>query len=199
MNTKFGKISDGNCGAPSSVTHVLSLRCLRSGAGASCDFHSHPFPEFTLVTDDSTVNGWALGKIGSAPNTLYLISAGRAARPLEFLNPAPAFLGHSLLGSAAGLFASSVRHRIQPGGSGNLPTNRRQHSAGYLLSCLTNTLIRWRSTRSLKSPGCNYCWSAWNDGWPGRITRSCCQSNRTAMCCNSGIWSTNASADPPNS
>jgi hypothetical protein len=70
------KSLDPSSAAQPPVTTVLSLRCLRSGAGASCDFHSHPFPEFTLVTDDSTINGWALGKIGSAPNTLYLFLPG---------------------------------------------------------------------------------------------------------------------------
>ncbi len=104
------------------MTHVLSLRCLRSGAGASCDFHSHPFPEFTLVTDDSTVNGWALGKIGSAPNTLYLFLPGRAARSLEFLDPTTAFLGHSLLRCAARLLAPSSRPGSGPAG---LETYRR--------------------------------------------------------------------------
>ena len=52
------------------------MRCLRPAAGACCDFHSHPFHEFTLVTDDSTVNGYALGKVASVPNTLYLFRAG---------------------------------------------------------------------------------------------------------------------------
>jgi AraC-like DNA-binding protein len=76
MSIKYSKIAEGSCGPQSPVTDVLALRCLRSGAGASCDFHSHAFPEFTLVTDDSTVNGWALGKIGSTPNTLYLFLPG---------------------------------------------------------------------------------------------------------------------------
>lgn len=76
MSAKNGNYPEVNVGTRTFTTHVLSLRCLRSGAGASCDFHSHPFPEFTLVTDDSTVNGWALGKIGSAPNTLYLFLPG---------------------------------------------------------------------------------------------------------------------------
>jgi AraC-like DNA-binding protein len=76
MSTKYSKSLEGSCGAQPLVTQVLALRCLRSGAGASCDFHSHAFPEFTLVTDDSTINGWALGKIGSTPNTLYLFLPG---------------------------------------------------------------------------------------------------------------------------
>src|SRR5258708_2890791 len=57
-------------------THIISMRCLRSAAGASCDYHSHPFPEFTLVTDDSTINGCAEGKVTSLPNTLYLFLPG---------------------------------------------------------------------------------------------------------------------------
>ncbi len=57
-------------------TRIISMRCLRSAAGASCDYHSHPFPEFTLVTDDSTINGCAEGKVTSLPNTLYLFLPG---------------------------------------------------------------------------------------------------------------------------
>src|SRR6516165_7925713 len=53
-------------------SRILSMRCLRSAPGAFCDYHSHPFPEFTLVTDDSTMNGCAEGKLTSLPNTLYL-------------------------------------------------------------------------------------------------------------------------------
>ena len=53
-------------------TRIISMRCLRSAPGACCDYHSHPFPEFTLVTDDSTINGCAEGKLNSEPNTLYL-------------------------------------------------------------------------------------------------------------------------------
>ena len=53
-------------------SRIISMRCLRSAPGAYCDYHSHPFPEFTLVTDDSTINGCAEGKLTSAPNTLYL-------------------------------------------------------------------------------------------------------------------------------
>ena len=65
---------------PSSQTHcttrIISMRCLRSARGACCDYHSHPFPEFTLVTDDSTINGCAEGKLTSLPNTLYLFLPG---------------------------------------------------------------------------------------------------------------------------
>ena len=67
------------------LTQVLALRCLRSGAGASCELHSPDFSQFTLVTDDSTLNGWALGKIGSAPNTLYLFLPGEPHGRLEIL------------------------------------------------------------------------------------------------------------------
>jgi hypothetical protein len=59
-----------------SETRIISMRCLRSAPGASCDYHSHPFPEFTLVTDDSTLNGCAEGKLSSMPNTLYLFLPG---------------------------------------------------------------------------------------------------------------------------
>ncbi len=52
------------------------MRSLRSEPGASCAFHSHPFEEFTLVTDDSTTNGFARGKVRSAPNTLYFFHRG---------------------------------------------------------------------------------------------------------------------------
>jgi AraC-like DNA-binding protein len=90
VNNKSIKVAKG-AGNQSPVTQVLALRCLRSGAGASCDFHSHPFPEFTLVTDDSTVNGWALGKIGSAPNTLYLFLPGEPHGHLNSSTQRPRF------------------------------------------------------------------------------------------------------------
>ncbi len=57
-------------------SRVLAMRCLRSAPGAFCDYHSHPYPEFTLVTDDSTLNGCASGKLTSLPNTLYLFLPG---------------------------------------------------------------------------------------------------------------------------
>jgi AraC-like DNA-binding protein len=57
-------------------SRIHSMRCLRSAPGAFCDYHSHPFPEFTLVTDDSTMNGCAEGKLTSLPNTLYLFLPG---------------------------------------------------------------------------------------------------------------------------
>jgi hypothetical protein len=57
-------------------SRVLAMRCLRSAPGAFCDYHSHPFPEFTLVTDDSTLNGCANRKLTSLPNTLYLFLPG---------------------------------------------------------------------------------------------------------------------------
>jgi hypothetical protein len=71
------------------ITQVLALRCLRSGAGASCDFHSHPFPEFTLVTDDSTVNGWALGRTPTATGILQLNGrvSGSFTSPLRSWHP----------------------------------------------------------------------------------------------------------------
>jgi hypothetical protein len=59
-----------------SRSRIISMRCLRSAPGAFCDYHSHPFPEFTLVTDDSTMNGCAEGKLTSLPNTLYLFLPG---------------------------------------------------------------------------------------------------------------------------
>jgi hypothetical protein len=58
------------------TTRIITMRCLRSAPGACCDYHSHPFPEFTLVTDDSTINGCAEGKLTSLPNTLYLFLPG---------------------------------------------------------------------------------------------------------------------------
>jgi hypothetical protein len=72
-------------------THVISMRCLKTAPGAFCDFHSHPFPEFTLVTDDSTLNGCAIGKVESAPNTLYLFHPGEAHGHWNSLKQAPRF------------------------------------------------------------------------------------------------------------
>jgi hypothetical protein len=61
---------------PNGELCVISMRCRQTKAREHCEFHSHPFDEFTLVTDDSTTNGYALGKVHSEPNTLFLFRRG---------------------------------------------------------------------------------------------------------------------------
>ena len=55
---------------------VISMRCLVAEAGASYDWHSHPFEEFTLVTEADTTIGYAAGKRPTKRNTLLLYRAG---------------------------------------------------------------------------------------------------------------------------
>ncbi|MGO8699102.1 MAG: helix-turn-helix domain-containing protein [Limisphaerales bacterium] len=55
---------------------VVSMRCLVAESGASYDWHSHPFEEFTLVTEADTTIGYAAGKRPTKKNTLLLYRAG---------------------------------------------------------------------------------------------------------------------------
>jgi hypothetical protein len=55
---------------------VVSMRCLMANPGASFDWHSHAFEEFSLVTDDETVIGYPSGKRLTQKNTLLMYRAG---------------------------------------------------------------------------------------------------------------------------
>ena len=59
-----------------SQPQLISMRCLLSGRGSHCDWHAHPFEEFTLVTDDTTLNGFAGGKVRTGQDTLFLFRPG---------------------------------------------------------------------------------------------------------------------------
>ncbi len=55
---------------------VVSMRCRVAEPGASYPWHSHPFDEFTLVTDDTTLIGYAAGERPTQSNTLLLYHRG---------------------------------------------------------------------------------------------------------------------------
>jgi AraC-like DNA-binding protein len=52
------------------------MRCLVAEPGGSYEWHSHPFEEFTLVTDDRAVIGYGGKKHGVEPNTLCMYRRG---------------------------------------------------------------------------------------------------------------------------
>lgn len=51
---------------------LASVRCLVAKPGASYDWHSHPFEEFTLVTGDKAIIGYAGQKKLMRENTLCI-------------------------------------------------------------------------------------------------------------------------------
>ena len=55
---------------------VVSMRCLVAEPGASYDWHHHAFEEFTLVTDDEALIGYAGEKHLTKPNTLCMYRRG---------------------------------------------------------------------------------------------------------------------------
>lgn len=52
------------------MPRLVSLRMLPTRGGATYDLHSHPFEEFTLVTDDECLIGYPPGWRDTKPNTL---------------------------------------------------------------------------------------------------------------------------------
>lgn len=52
------------------------MRCRVAEPGASYPWHSHPFEEVTLVTDDSSLMGYGAGKRPTHPNTLFFLHRG---------------------------------------------------------------------------------------------------------------------------
>src|SRR5512132_2167763 len=55
---------------------LVSMRTLAAEGSASFDWHSHPFEEFTLVTDDDCLIGYPPGWRDTAPNTLLYYHTG---------------------------------------------------------------------------------------------------------------------------
>ena len=55
---------------------VVSMRCLVAEPGASFEWHSHPFEEFTLVADDKATIGYPPGKRTMQENTLLMYHRG---------------------------------------------------------------------------------------------------------------------------
>ena len=62
--------------AASLAPQLVSLRTLVTDGGASFDWHAHSFEEFTLVTDDNCLIGYAPGLRETTPNTLLYYHAG---------------------------------------------------------------------------------------------------------------------------
>ena len=56
--------------------HIISLRCHVAEPGAIFDWHSHPFDEFTLLTDDDSLIRCPLGERPTKRNTLLLYHPG---------------------------------------------------------------------------------------------------------------------------
>lgn len=54
----------------SSRLQLISLRTIGAQGGETFEWHSHPFEEFTLVTDDHCMIGYPLGWRPTGPNTL---------------------------------------------------------------------------------------------------------------------------------
>ncbi|MDO8538829.1 MAG: helix-turn-helix domain-containing protein [Opitutaceae bacterium] len=61
---------------PPFAPQLVSLRTIAAAGGATFDWHSHPFDEFTLVTDDACLIGYPPGWRETAPNTLLHYRAG---------------------------------------------------------------------------------------------------------------------------
>jgi hypothetical protein len=55
---------------------LISMKCHGAQPGANYSWHSHPFHEFTLVTEDVTRIGYAAGERLAQPNTLFLYRPG---------------------------------------------------------------------------------------------------------------------------
>ncbi len=58
------------------MPQLLSLRMLTAEGGATFDWHSHPFLEFTLVTDDACIIGYPPGWYSATNGTLLHYHAG---------------------------------------------------------------------------------------------------------------------------
>lgn len=56
--------------------NLVSMRCHGTKPGASYAWHSHPFHEITLVTEDTATIRYAAGEIPVQPNTLLLYHRG---------------------------------------------------------------------------------------------------------------------------
>jgi len=55
---------------------LISMRSRVAEPGASYPWHSHPFEELSLVTDDSSLIGYGAGTRPTLPNTLFLVHPG---------------------------------------------------------------------------------------------------------------------------
>lgn len=68
-------IRNGRESAPT-TPQLISLRTIAAESGAVFESHSHPFEEFTLVTDDACTIGYPPGRRETSPNTLLYYHEG---------------------------------------------------------------------------------------------------------------------------
>ncbi|HZQ20539.1 MAG TPA: helix-turn-helix transcriptional regulator [Terriglobales bacterium] len=61
---------------PPVIPRIVSVYCRRAGSGASYSWHSHPFYELALVTEDATKIGYPAGERQTGPNTLLFYHPG---------------------------------------------------------------------------------------------------------------------------
>lgn len=105
-------------GAAAAGPRIIAMRCVPSAPGGCSAWHAHPFDEFTLVTDDSTVNGHAAGTCPVAPNTLLHFRPGERHGHWNDARQRPRFwvvhfaLGSGLRRTLLALAAADPRRRI---------------------------------------------------------------------------------------
>ena len=77
--------------APSPDPNLVSMRCHGTNAGASYAWHSHPFHEITLVTEDTGTIQYAADEIPfRQTRCCYIIAVkdmGRGTTRREMVNP----------------------------------------------------------------------------------------------------------------
>lgn len=75
----------------SSPLHLVSLRTIGAQGGETFEWHSHPFEEFTFVTDDHCMIGYPPGWRPTGPNTLIHYRAGEKHGAAASLKQHPRF------------------------------------------------------------------------------------------------------------
>jgi AraC-like DNA-binding protein len=73
------------------MPELISLRTISAKGGDSFEWHSHPFEEFTLVTDDNCLIGYPPGWRPTTPNTLLHYRAGEKHGAATSLRERPRF------------------------------------------------------------------------------------------------------------
>lgn len=88
---------------------LVSLRTIATKGGESFDWHTHPFDEFTLVTDDATLIGHAPGWRPTQSNTLLHYRAGEKHGGWVSPNQRPRFwVVHFTWGEAGSTFVPEL-------------------------------------------------------------------------------------------
>lgn len=146
---------------------VVSMRCLVAESGASYDWHSHPFEEFTLVTEADTTIGYAAGKRPTKKNTLLLYRPGEPHGSWSHAGQTPRFwvlhfaAGRAMNEAFASLHSAHPEQRVWSLSDGQVETfkyfflqilneethRRLQHAeaSSAWLRLLLIALNRWHS------------------------------------------------------